>query len=341
MKNNGNSSPLGLDVGTSRICLARRHDGHVQFESQLNAFVNIPRSPMTEGVLKKERIPHTVSGSSLIVHGNESENLAELLGVEMRRTMSKGMLNPSEPESLNMIRQMISALAGDPPSAEGAPESKPAKKVCYTVPAAPLGASDSLTYHEATLQQILTALGFEAQPVNEGLAVVYAELEASNYTGIGVSCGAGLCNVCLAYLAVPVIGFSIPQAGDYIDSNAASVTGERANHIRLIKENGFYLNGASSDKTQQVLGVYHDVLIRGLVDSMAQAFAGAGKIAKINRPLPIVLSGGTAMPAGFRDRVEKILREREFPIQISEILLAPDPLHSAAKGALAAALTAA
>ncbi len=213
MKNNANSSPLGLDVGTSRICLARRYDGHVQFESQLNAFVNIPRSPMTEGVLKKERIPHTVSGNMLVVHGNESENMAELLGLEMHRTMSKGMLNPVEPESLTMIRHLISTLAGDPASAEGSPEAKSGgnKKVCYTVPAAPLGASESLTYHEATLQQILTALGFEAHPVNEGLAVVYSELEASNYTGIGVSCGAGLCNVCLAYLAIPVFSFSIPK----------------------------------------------------------------------------------------------------------------------------------
>ena len=33
----------------------------------------------------------------------------------------------------------------------------------------------------------------------------------------------GLCNVCLAYLSVPVMSFSIPKAGDYIDSSASLV----------------------------------------------------------------------------------------------------------------------
>ena len=64
---------------------------------------------------------------------------------------------------------------------------------------------------------MLDELGYEATSINEGLAVVYGELEDSNYTGIGISCGGGLCNVCLAYLSVPVLSFSIPKAGDYID----------------------------------------------------------------------------------------------------------------------------
>ncbi len=330
MKNNGSSSALGIDVGTSRICLAKRNEGQFDFDSQLNAFVNIPYSPITESVLKKEKISHTARNGEIVVHGNEADKLAELLGVEMRRTMSRGMLNPSEPESLSMIREMIASLVGEPQGKT---------RIAFTVPAAPLGAGDSLTYHEETLKQVLSGMGYEAQPVNEGLAVVYAELEAQNFTGIGVSCGAGLCNVCLAYLAVPVISFSIPQAGDYIDASAASVTGERANRIRLIKEEAFHFNGRFAEKTHQVLGVYHDVLIRSLVEGMAQAFETAGKAARLSRPLPIMLSGGTTMPAGFRDRFEKIVRDQPFPVQISDVLLAPEPLHSAAKGALTAVLT--
>ena len=40
-----------------------------------------------------------------------------------------------------------------------------------------------------------------------GLAVVFAEMGFSNYTGIGISCGSGLCNVCFSVLSVPVIQF--------------------------------------------------------------------------------------------------------------------------------------
>jgi hypothetical protein len=324
-----NNSALGLDVGTSRICLAQRTGEDFQFETQLNAFVNIPFSKMTEGVLKKEKVPHTVNGTEIVVHGNESDRFADLLNVETRRTMSRGVLNPAEPDSLSMIRKIVESLL-DP--------SKDRQKLCFTVPAAPLGAEENLTYHEATIRQILVELGYEVKSINEGLAVVYSELESSNYTGIGISCGGGLCNVCLAYLSVPVLSFSIPKAGDYIDNNTATVTGERANRVRIAKEDSFHLNGFFADKLQQVLGVYYDEMIQSLVNGMKQAFSNTRSLPKAGRNLPIVLSGGTALPEGFRDRFAKILNEADLPITASEIRMAADPLHSSAKGALVAAL---
>jgi hypothetical protein len=42
-----NNSAVGLDVGTSRICLAQRVGEEFQYETQLNAFVTIPFSKMT------------------------------------------------------------------------------------------------------------------------------------------------------------------------------------------------------------------------------------------------------------------------------------------------------
>src|SRR6266404_1364791 len=266
-----NNSALGLDVGTSRICLAQRAGEEFQYETQLNAFVNIPFSKMTEGVLKKGKVPHTVSGAEIVVHGNESDRFADLLNMETRRTMSRGVLNPAEPDSLSMIRKIVESLL-DP--------SKDRQKLCFTVPAAPLGAEENLTYHEATIRQILSDMGYEVKSINEGLAVVYSELESSNYTGIGISCGGGLCNVCLAYLSVPVLSFSIPKAGDYIDNSAATVTGERANRIRLMKEQSFHVNGHFTDKLQQALNVYYEDMIQSLVDGLRNTFQSAVNVPK-------------------------------------------------------------
>ena len=324
-----NNSALGLDVGTSRICLAQRVGEDYQYETQLNAFVTIPFSKMTESVLKKENVPHTVNGQEIIVHGNESDRFADLLNVETRRTMDRGILNPAEPDSLNMLRKIIESLMG--PAKDG-------QKVYFTVPAAPLGAQENLTYHDATLRQILTEIGYEVKSINEGLAVVYSELESTNYTGVGISCGGGLCNVCVSYLSVPVVSFSIPKAGDYIDGNTASVTGERANRVRIAKEDSFHFNGFFADKLHQVLGVYYDEMIQSLVQAMTQSLTNARNLPKAGRQLPVVLSGGTALPEGFRDRFEKIFREADLPIQAAEIRMASDPLHSSAKGALVAAL---
>lgn len=327
-----NPNAIGLDVGTSRIVAATAapDPGTYRFASQLNAFVAIPFSKLTAMTLQRQGIPHTIRPQEIVVHGNESERFADLMNTEIRRPMTHGTLDAREPDAVAMLRQIIEALA------PGANESKP--RVCFTVPAAPLGGEESLTYHETTVRQLLEQMGYETRSINEGLAVVYGELENTNYTGIGISCGGGLCNVCFSYLSVPVLSFSIAKAGDYIDNSAASMIGERANRIRLVKEGSFHFNGFFTDKVQQVISVYYDDMIKSLVTGLREAFANARNMPRLNRPIPLVLSGGTALPEGFRQRFEKIYRESDVPVELSEVRLAANPLETAAKGALIAAL---
>jgi hypothetical protein len=275
MKSNEKSgkTPIGVDVGTSRIVIARQATDGLAYDSQLNAFVSLPYSKLTENALTKEQVPHAIETAAILVPGNQSERLADV------------------------------------------------------------------TYHEATLKQILQEMGFEATSINEGLAVIYSELADTNYTGIGVSFGGGLCNVCFAYLSVPVLSFSIAKAGDFIDSSAATATGELANSMRIRKEESFHLNGHFGDKFQHALGVYYDEMIRSVVSGLKEAFAAHLRTPKIGRPIPLVLSGGSALPPGFRDRFEKMLTESDFAVPLSEIRLAADPLTATAKGALVAALS--
>jgi hypothetical protein len=331
--NPNHQNAIGLDVGTSRIVAAVSNDEGYHYDSQLNAFVTIPFSKLTVMTLQREGIPHSVRGQEIVVHGNESEKFADLMNTEIRRPMTRGVLDAKEPDAVSMMQQIIGSLAAAPDRGGQKP------RVCFTVPAAPLGAEESLTYHETTVRQLLEQMGYETRAVNEGLAVVYGELESTNYTGIGISCGGGLCNVCLSYLSVPVVSFSIAKAGDYIDNSAASMTGERSNHIRIVKEGSFHFNGFFADKVQQVISVYYDDMIKSLVAGLKEAFSSARNMPKLNRPIPLVLSGGTALPPGFRDRFEKIFKESDVPVQLSEVRMAPKPLETAAKGALIAALS--
>ena len=320
---------FGLDIGTSRIVTAQGTAPELRYQSQLNAFVNLPYTKMAEGVLGKEKVPYSVENGEIVVHGNEAERFADLLGVETRRTMSRGVLNPSEPESLTQIRRILESMLG-----QGKGE-----KLCFSVPADPAGSTDGVAYHEASLRQILTELGYNVRSINEGLAVVYSELESSNYTGIGVSCGGGLCNVCLAYMSVPVLSFSIPKGGDFIDESTAGATGELINRIRITKEDTFHFNGYFADKTLQALSVYYDDMIQTLVAAMKEQFLASKSLPKLGRAIPMVLSGGSTMPNGFHQRFEKALAASDFPISVKEVRMAATPLEATAKGALLAALS--
>jgi hypothetical protein len=323
------ASVIGLDVGTSRIVAARQTDQGCQFQTQLNAFIRIPYLKMTEYVLQKENVPHVIDGEQIIVHGNESEALANFLQMEIRHPMDKGFLNPQEPDNLARLSHIVETLCG---------RINEKRLVYYSVPAAPAGEEDALIYHEATLKQVLTALGYKAKSITEGLAVVYAELEDTNYTGVGISCGGGLCNVCLSYLSVPVLSFSVAKAGDFIDASSAAVLGDRSTRVRSIKEGSFHFNGHFDEKIHQVIAVYYDDMIRALVDALRDQLSKCRGLPKLSRPIPLVLSGGTALPSGFRDRFENALKEAKLPIAFSEIRLAQNPLNSTAKGALIAAM---
>jgi hypothetical protein len=322
--------PIGLDIGTSRLVSASKAGDHFDYQTQLNAFLTLPFSKLTELALKKENVPHEAQGDGLLIYGNESERFANMFHLETRRPMSHGLLNPAEPNGTAILRQLLTTLLGEQDGRK--------KSLCYSVPGAPVNASHSVTYHEATVTQLLTDMGYKVATINEGLAVVLSELEATNFTGIGISCGGGMCNICLAYLSIPVFSFSILKGGDFIDESAASVSGEGATRVRAVKEQSFHFNGFYKDTLKQALTVYYDDMIQCLADALKEYLSTARNVPRLDRPVPIVISGGSSMPEGFRERFEKLLAPEHLPIAISEIRMAADPLNSTAHGALVAAL---
>ena len=104
--------PLGLDVGTSRIVVARCADKKYRYESQLNAFLTLPYSKLAESLLLRENVFHEVRGTEIVVAGNDAERFAEVFHVETRRPMANGVLNPQEPHSLAVVRSIITKLVG-------------------------------------------------------------------------------------------------------------------------------------------------------------------------------------------------------------------------------------
>ena len=117
--------------------------------------------------------------------------------------------------------------------------------------------------------------------------------------------------------------YSLQEVGDQLQMSREGV---RQIEVRALK------------KLKQAVSVYYDDMIQSLVTGLRAAFHGARNIPKLSKPIPLVLSGGSALPRGFRDRFEKIFKETDFPIDISEIRVAADPLTATAKGALVAAL---
>jgi hypothetical protein len=327
---NAATTRIGLDVGTSKVVMARGDSKRSDSAAQLNAFLAVPYTSLAQNTLQQNGIPYYREGDELIVYGSASENFAHMFNAESRRPMAKGILNSREPTAAHVLESILSTLV---PTARQSGEV-----IAFSVPAASAETGADITYHEETLKRYLKGRGYTPLAVNEGLAVVLAELANESFTGIGVSCGGGMCNVALSYLSIPSLAFSIAQGGDFIDSAVGSVVHESATRVKAIKEDNLDLTRSTDDKIKKALHIYYDKLIQTLVDELHRAVARSQKLPRTDKPLPIVLAGGTAMPTGFRDRFEQTLRKRTLPFEVGEVRLASDPLTATARGALVAAL---
>jgi hypothetical protein len=325
------TNPLGLDVGTSKVVSARRSGRDVHVAAQLNAFIPVPHSPVTERTLQGQAdIAYFREGDELIVYGTAAERFANVFNAECRRPMADGLINAKERAAMPVLEAILEGMV---------PRARVAGEVLsFSVPAAMPGRESELTYHEATLRRFLAARGYRAVAINEGLAVVFSELEAENFTGIGISCGGGMCNATLAYLSIPSIMVGLAKGGDHIDRAVGAVTNEHATRVKLLKEEGLDLSRQPKDKLEKALHIYYEELVENVVETLRKAISKAENLPRSDRPLPIVLSGGTAKPKGFRELFERTLRARAFPVEVSAVRTATDPLTATARGALIAAM---
>jgi len=248
-------SPIGLDVGTSKIAAARRAGKEVQTAMQLNAFLPVPYAPMTERTIQQQSdVSYFRDGDELMIYGSACERFANMFNADTARPMADGLLNPKEKNALPVLEAILHMLV---------PKARTQGEIlAFSVPAAPEGREAQLTYHVATLRRLFEGMGYRSVAINEGLAVIFSELEDNNFTGIGISCGGGLCNGTLAYLSIPSIMFSIPKGGDYIDQAVGSVINEHATRAKVLKEEHLDLSRSPKDKLERALHIYYEDLVR-------------------------------------------------------------------------------
>ena len=321
----------GLDVGTSFVRSAERSGLEVVFRSERTAFVSVDQADFTESMLDMAGMEYVKSGGGIFIVGNTAMEFANVSDQDLRRPLRNGLISPSESEALPMIEMIIPRVINE--------ARQSGEPLYYSIPGEPLDTEVNLGYHKKTLQSMLRKLGYNAKPINEGLAVVFAELGGDDhFTGIGMSFGGGMVNVCFAYRSLPLLMFSIPRSGDWIDERATLAVGENASYVCSIKEEGLDLtqsNGLS--KIQSALGIAYDELITSVAATLTKQVEKMINIPKLGQPVPVVLSGGTATPRGFTELFTQALRAEHFPLEIARVKLANDPFGSVARGAIIAA----
>ena len=318
----------GLDVGTMNIISSRPEGDGTTFVQQRNSFVEIEYSDMAEQMLSRSEVLHIRKDDKVYVVGDDALNFANIFNKETRRPMEQGILSSEEASAIPMIKLITEQVVGTP--------DEPGEKIFFSSPADPVDSDLSTLYHQKTLESMLSDTGYDPEPINEGMAVIYSELADNNFSGLGVSFGAGMTNICLAYYAVPVMKFSIARGGDWIDRQAAQATGTPVDKVTSIKEDDFKLDFTTDvGGVEGALSIYYENLLDYVIEMIAQEVDEEDVEEGLD--VPVVVTGGTSSPDGFEDLFAQHLEDVDIPFSISDVQSVTDPLYSVARGALVAA----
>jgi len=347
-------SPVGFDFGTSILVSARKNkDNETVIKSERNCFVDIPvdgedmlagSNYIKDTELGEERIFVIGKDSIKICNITSSNDSNGQRRTMLRRPMANMVINSrSEKKAIQMLKYMSQKLIG-PPEKDG--------EICVvSIPANPLDGSVSNTFHQDLCLQFISELGYEVYPLTESLAIVFATNpttkdeygEELNMTGIGISWGAGGTNGCLAYKGKDTIKFSIARGGDWIDEEVSRVIGLTSSEVTVQKEKKSrlgqldLLNQNPNDEVAYALSVYYRSLVSQVIKEFKKEFITKGT--QFTDPIEVVISGGTSMPNGFSELVEKVIKENNWPFDIKGVRRAKDPLSGTAVGCLNAALS--
>ncbi|QZA87875.1 hypothetical protein K0C01_08700 [Salinarchaeum sp. IM2453] len=318
----------GIDVGTMNIISSQQEGSETVFVQQRNSFVEIEYSDMAEQMLSRSEVLHIRKGDTVYVVGDDALNFANIFNKETRRPMQDGILSRDESSAIPMIQLITEQVVGEPRYED--------ERLFFSSPADPVDSDYSTLYHEKTLESMLSDMGYDPEPINEGMAVIYSELADHNFTGLGISFGAGMTNICLAYYAVPVMKFSIARGGDWIDEQTAQATGTPVDKVTSIKEEDFALDFETDvGGVEGALAIYYENLINYVIENIE------GEVDEEDieegMDVPVVVTGGTSMPDGFDDLFAEHLNEADLPFSISGVHSVDEPMYSVASGALVAA----
>ncbi|HZE97934.1 MAG TPA: hypothetical protein VE981_12975 [Planctomycetota bacterium] len=319
----------GLDVGTVNLVAACQNpENEIELRTQRNVFLDVEITPYTKAMLTKLNVGYVIQGKRLYILGEPAFKLANVLNRRTRRPMKDGLISPKEQDALPIMKLLIGSILEDP---------RIPQEVCfYSVPGDPVDSDLSVAYHRDLFDAVLKALGYKPSHILEGHAVTFAELGEEDFTGIGVSCGGGMFNICVAYKSMPALSFSTARSGDWVDMNVAQALGIKPEKAAQLKEQGVDLM-APKNREEDAISIYYRNLIQYNVTSIADRFRSADNMPSFKDPISIVFSGGTSMAGNFIELVKDVFKKIEFPIPVKDIRLAKDALNATAKGALVAA----
>lgn len=330
----------GLDIGTQFIVASGPGESdEVEFSFERDAYLEVERNDLFDQLLETQDIPFIpgeqvgLSDSQVVLVGDTAFKLANAHRKDTKRPLQHGLISP---KAVATARPLVSAIIRQllgPPKHDG-------EQLVFSVPAAPLDMDINVDFHRDVLQAILSQMewdgkSYDVNPIVEGSSVVFSALGTNQFTGWGISWGAGMTNFSLSYMGTDVLSFSVARGGDWVDETAAKSVGENASYMCDVKESSdsFSAIGSSDDAEVFALQSAYRSLVRYVVNNWSdKMIADESQLPRVEDPLPVVVSGGTTMVDGFLKILSGEVGSKDWPLPMGEVMVADNPFFTVSNG---------
>lgn len=326
-------SGKGLDVGTNMLVAGEIVDSKTVFKMERDAFYRLlPKSEVNKHAIKtsleKRGSNFIVEADAFVVVGEDALQIAIERNDIAKRPMQKGVISPKDKSSLPMLKLLIESLLGVGNDTDDV--------VIYSVPSTPIDGSFDIIYHTEILNMYFKEMGYRAHPINEAFAIALSELLDEGLTGVTMSFGAGMVNVCVIHQGDPLVEFSLTRSGDFIDQSVGVALDISPSIVQLEKEAGVNLI-KPTNKIMEAVAVYYSSVINYTLNNIAFELNNRKKSLPIFKdPVPVIVSGGLTLAEGFVGKIDTAIKNVEFPFAVSEVRRADNPMTCVANGALLA-----
>jgi len=338
----GKMVKLGLDIGTKNIVLAYEDDeGKKKIRHEVNGFIKIPKGDgFTKNLLINSGVAYVENENDFIALGKKAEELSYAFNKTLERPMIDGVISGKTEEAMQIMAIIIRAIVG---------KLNDDATLYYCIPANAINQDTNIAFHDKVMKMMIDdfegSSKINSYSINEARAIVISEVD--DKTGIGISFGAGMVNVCYCLYGIEIFAFSIVGSGDRIDIESAVRFGydpkdpegsykETPTSICKRKEK-MSLTECTDDAVGKTIWINYGIMIESVIKAIIEGFKKHEEKARIDKPISIVIAGGTSSPEGFDDYVKEVIIKTDVPFEIGEIRRAEKPLYTVSEGCLTAA----
>lgn len=328
---------IALDVGSHEIRSLRIDRGKLIARHCRSAYAVLDDTASNRTLLQQVGVPFATCEGQLLIYGDDADKVTQLFRIPCLELLPGGELPADDPPVRQMIATLVESLIGRA-AGSGA--------ICaLTLPGTSASGGDWTSQHREFLSRLLRLHGYVPLELSAPQALVLAELGSQAFTGIGLVFGAGSSQAGLIHRGNVVAHCSVPYAGHWIDLRLAraqqvhfwDADGNKyldVDKTRAWKEafNGSLRNPVSS--RDQQLADLHRGMVEFTLREAAMKFAPELKRFGTPDPLPIVVAGGTARIAGFRDLLLDVLPAVSLPVRVGDVRLVAEDDFTIARGGL-------